>query len=126
MYPLLYLVATRPQLLVDHAEAYADLVAAEVSNASVIWKRRAKLNAVALCSFAVTAILAGVALMLWAVIPVANIQAPWVLLATPLLPMVVTIWCLVTARTRPEDGAFDALRRQLKADMAMLREATVP
>jgi hypothetical protein len=125
MSPLLYLVATRPQLLVDHAEAYADLASAEVSNASVIWKRRAKLGITAICSFAVAAILAGVSVMLWAVIPGASNQASWILLATPLLPIGLGIGCLIGIRTRPEEGAFEALRRQLKADMAMLREATI-
>ena len=125
MSPLLYLVATRPQLLVDHAEAYAGLASAEVSHASVIWKRLAKLVIMAICSFLVAAILIGVAVMLWAVIPGTSNQTLWVLIGTPLLPIGLGTWCLIAIRVRPEEGAFDALRRQLKADMAMLREATV-
>jgi len=125
MSPLLYLVATRPQLLVDHAEAYADLASAEVSHASVIWKRRAKLGITAICSFAVAAILAGVAVMLWAVIPGASNKALWFLIATPLLPIGLGTGCLIATRARPEEGAFEALRQQLKADIAMMREATI-
>ena len=124
MYPLLYLVATRPQLLVDHAEAYVDLVAAEVSNASVIWKRRVTLNVMGMCSFVVAVVLAGVALMMWATIPIVGNQAVWVLVITPLLPMGLGTCCLIAARTQSEEGAFDTLRRQFKADMAILREAT--
>lgn len=125
MSPLLYLIATRPQLLVDHAEAYADLASAEVSQASVIWKRRAKLGVVAICSFVIAAILAGVAAMIWAVLPVVSNQAWWTLIVTPILPIGLGTGCLMAIRAQPQEGAFDALRRQLKTDMAMLREATL-
>lgn len=125
MSALLYLIATRPQLLIDHAEAYAGLASAEVSNASIIWKRRAKLSIMAICSFTVAAVLVGVAAMIWAVLPAAGNQTPWALIVTPILPIGLGTWCLIAIRERPEEIAFDALRRQLKADMAMLREATV-
>ena len=122
MHPLLHLVATQPQLLADHAEAYAELVAAEIGTASAAWKRRALLNAVALCCLVVAVVLAGVALMLWAVIPAAQMHAAWVLIAAPLLPVAVALGCLLAARAQDEGGVFENLRRQMKADMAMLRE----
>ena len=125
MSALLYLIATRPQLLIDHAEAYAGLASAEVSNASSIWKRRARLGIMAICSFTVAAVLVGVAAMIWAVLPAAANQTPWALIVTPILPIGPGTWCLIAIRERPEEIAFDALRRQLKADMAMLREATI-
>ena len=125
MSALLYLIATRPQLLIDHAEAYAGLASAEVSNASSIWKRRARLGIMAICSFAVAAVLVGVAAMIWAVLPAAGNQTPWDLIVTPILPKGQGTRCLIAIRERPEEIAFDALRRQLKADMAMLREATI-
>ena len=124
LHPLLHLVATQPQLLADHAEAYADMVAAEVGAASAAWKRQALLNAVALCCLGVAAVLAGVALMLWAVIPAADIQAPWALIAAPLLPIAVALGCLWAARARTGGSAFDKLRQQLKADILMLREVS--
>lgn len=122
LHPLLHLVATQPQLLADHAEAYAELVAAEIGSVSGVWKRRAALNAVALCCMGVGAVLAGVALMLWAVIPAADIQAPWALLAAPALPIVTAVICLVAARAAVDTGGFDRLRQQLQADIVMLRE----
>ena len=67
MHPLFHLLATRPQLLADHAEAYAELVAVEINRMSATWTRLALLNAMALCSLSVALALAGVALMLWAV-----------------------------------------------------------
>ncbi len=126
MHPLLHLVASQPQLLADHAAAYAELVAAEAVTVSAHWQRRLLLGAVAVFCLLVGAILAGVALMLWAVLPTAQILAPWALLVAPLLPLALAIVCLLAARAPGVGIAFENLRRQMKADMAMLREAGKP
>lgn len=122
IHPLLQLIATQPQLLADHAEAYAELMASEIGAVAAVWKRRAVLNAIALCCLAVAAILAGVALMLWAVIPAAQMQAPWALIAAPLPPAAAALWCLMAARLQGDGGALENLRRQFAADVEMLRE----
>jgi hypothetical protein len=124
LHPLLHLIATQPQLLAEHAEAYAEMVAAEIGSVSTAWKRRALLNAVALCCLGVAAVLAGVALMLWAVIPPADIQAPWALVAAPLAPIAAAAACLWAARMGGELSGFDKLRQQVKADIVMLREVS--
>lgn len=124
MHPLLHLILTQPQLLADHVEAYAELVGADIGAASSLWKKRAMLHALALCCLGVAVVLAGVALMLWAVIPATGIQALWTLIATPLLPFVVALTCLKAASLLDSSRAFDNLREQLKADMVMLREAS--
>ncbi|BDT66618.1 hypothetical protein os1_07810 [Comamonadaceae bacterium OS-1] len=125
MHPLLRLVATQPQLLVDHVEAYADLVTEEIGHVSSAWKLRIVLYAVALCSLGVGTVLAGVALMLWAVVPFSEMHAPWALVAAPLLPIAVAICCLIAARQESTDS-FDNLRKQVKADIGMLREVSAP
>ncbi len=127
MHPLFRLIATQPQLLALHAEAYAELVAEEMGQVAIVWKRRAMLNIVALSCLGLTAVLAGVALLLWAVIPATQMQATWALIAVPLFPLAVASWCLWAAR-RPADGgaAFDKIRQQMKADLLMLREVSVP
>lgn len=122
MHPLLHLIATRPQLLADHAQAYAELLATEIGNVSAAWKRRAILNAVALCCLGVAAVLAGVALMLWAVTPATQLEAPWALIAVPLLPIAVAVGCLLAARAKGDGTPFAGVRRQIEADRAMLRE----
>jgi hypothetical protein len=122
IHPLLHLLATRPQLMADHAEAYAGLFSAELADASALWRRRALLSAAALCFLGVAAVLGGVASMLWAVIPATQIHAPWALLAAPLLPACAALACLLAARADPGRGAFDQMRSQLKADFTMLRE----
>ena len=80
------------------------------------------LYATSLCCLSVAVVLAGVALMLWATTPAASVQALWVLIATPLAPLAVALGCLLAARAPVEDRPFDKVRRQVEADMAMLRE----
>ena len=45
MHPLLQILATRPQLLVEHAQAYGELAGAEMARASIHWKRQTLLAA---------------------------------------------------------------------------------
>jgi hypothetical protein len=124
VHPLLHLIATQPQLIADHAEAYADLLGEEFGTASAVWKRRVALNALALCGVGVAAVLGGVALMLWAVIPPADIHAPWALIVAPLVPLLAAIVCVMVARAEVRTGTFDTVRMQVKADVAMLREVS--
>lgn len=123
MHALLNLITNHPRLLVEHAEAYAELVASEVLSVSTAWKRQAMLNASALCSLVVAAVLAGVALLLWAVIPGTHLQAPWALWVAPLLPLAVAVGCWLAARMTDGEPPFANLRRQYEADKAVLREA---
>lgn len=123
IHPLLRLVATQPQLLADHAEAYAGLVGAEIGRTATGLKQRMLLNAVALCLVGVATVLTGVALMLWAVIPVTSMQAPWVLLAAPALPAAIAIVCVLVAQRKPPD-TFAELKQQIAADLVMLREVS--
>lgn len=122
IHPLLRLVATKPQLLAAHAEAYAGLVSEEIGRSVSGLKQRVLLASIALGLVAVAAVLAGVALMLWAVIPPASIQAPWALVAAPGLPAIVGGVCLLIGRSPPSD-TFAELRQQVAADLVMLRGA---
>jgi len=122
MHPLIKLVATQPQLLADHAEAYAALASEELGTVSTALKRGVILGAAALVCLGVAAVLGGVALMLWAITPPANLLAPWALIATPLAPALLGLCFLAAARSAQSHSTFDSLRGQVKADMAMLRE----
>lgn len=123
IHPLLRLVATQPQLLADHAEAYAGLVAEELGKTGAVLKRRALLAAVALSLTAVAVVLAGVALMLWAVLPATAIQAPWALVVAPAVPALVALACALAAK-QEQPSAFADLRQQMAADLVMLREVS--
>lgn len=126
MHPLLHLIVSEPELLAEHAEAYAELAAAEIDSASATLKRRALMGALALASGGVGIVLAGIAIMLWAVTPEVEIRAPWVLWATPLVPLLAAVLCGLSARNKDALPAFHNFREQLKADIAMLREVTSP
>jgi hypothetical protein len=125
MHPALSLLATRPQLLVDHAQAYAALLSQESGLAYGAWGRRVLLYGLAVCSLSVAAVLAGVATLLWfTVAPPAS--ALGVLVAVPALPLAAAVVCLLLARQAPSSAAFASLRRQINEDIAMLREAGEP
>ena len=125
-HPLLHLIAGRPHLLLEHLEAYGELISAEAAQASAGWKRSALLNAVALVLLLAGVVLGGVAVMLWGAIPRAQMPAPATLLLVPFPPIVLAVWCLLVARRASAGEAFEHLRRQMKADMALLREAGAP
>lgn len=126
LHPLLHLIATKPQLLADHAQAYAELAVVEVGEFSAAWRRRAVLYAAAAFCMGVAVVLAGVAVMLWSVLPVAQMQAPWALIAVPLVLAAIGAVCLLAGRSRNEVSAFATLREQVKADLQMLRQVVAP
>jgi len=126
IHPLLRLIATEPQLLGDHVEAYAELVGEEVQKTGAAWSMRLALYAAALSLAGVGLVLTGVALMFWAALPPSGFQAPWVLIAVPVVTFLLAAACFLFARRKPTESAFDNVRKQLSADMAMLREVSVP
>jgi uncharacterized membrane protein YqjE len=126
MHPLFELLLARPQLLADHAQAYGALFTEELGEARAALQRWALWRAVTLCSLFSAAILAGMALMLWAMLPASPMQAGWVLLVTPLLPLVVAVVCWPLAKKNGTPPLFDLMRAQIRADKAMLRAARAP
>lgn len=121
---LLHLYATQPRWLAGHAEAYVDLATAEFGSACSDWKRRAIFGALALCGLGVGAVLAGVALMLWAILPAAQILAPWALVTAPALPLAGALACGLIARRDGADPNFACMRQQIRADLVLLREVS--
>ena len=59
-----------------------------------------------------------------AAVPSSDYPAPWALVVVPLVPFVIAVGCVVYARSRPTEKAFDTVKKQLNADMAMLREVS--
>jgi hypothetical protein len=126
IHPLLRLIATEPQILGDHVEAYAELVGDEVRKTSSAWATRLGLYLAAACLGCVGLVFLGVALMLWASVPASGFQAPWLLVAVPAVTFVAALVCGVMAARSPVESAFDNVKKQLNADMAMLREVSAP
>jgi len=126
--PLLQLAATQPQLLAEHAGAWAQLLAAECTPAARAWRRRLLWASVAGVAGLLGLALAGVALMLWGLAPPAALAGAGgpLLLATPALPWAVAALAAWRARGRPQDttqAALARLRRQWLADLALLGPA---
>ena len=126
MHPLFALLATQPQLLLEHALAYSALIHQELGAGYAAWRRQTVLRATALCCAAVAWVLGGVALMLWAVTPVALVHAPWALWAMPLSPLALAVVCLWLARGSDTGNALARLTRQIEDDLAMLRATGSP
>ncbi|EHR69930.1 hypothetical protein BurJ1DRAFT_1057 [Burkholderiales bacterium JOSHI_001] len=110
-------------LLGAHLLAYGLLARLELQREVALWRRRALLQLVALGTGLAAAVLGGVALMLWAVVPLAQVHSPWALWAVPLAPGLVTLGCLWAGRSRVRAPAFAGVRRQLAADLVVLRGA---
>ncbi|MBX9794245.1 MAG: hypothetical protein K2Y02_08120 [Burkholderiaceae bacterium] len=122
IHPLFKLMAAHPTVLTDHVEAYASLAAQELGTAATQWRSRALKTGIAMCCAASAAVLAGVALMLWASTAPIDLHAPWALWVAPGLPALAAVACWWSAQNAPAQGAFAILRGQLSEDMALLRE----
>ena len=122
MQTLLKLIAIRPSLLAEHAAAYADLLAVEWPLAVSMFRRSIALNLLALLCLWSTLLLAGMAVMLWAMLAANAGQAAWLLVPVPLLALAGAGVFLTLSRMRADAGAFEEMRRQLRADLAMLGE----
>lgn len=126
MHPLLTLLATRPDLLADHAQAYAALAAQEFGMARASWRTQTVVQTVGLFSLSAAVMLAGVALMLWATTAPQQIRVVWLLWLTPLLPLACGLACLGWAHQHADATPFAELRKQFSADMTTLRAASTP
>ena len=120
------LVIERPDLLVDHALAYAALTKREIELAKRAVIRRTVAGAIALASTLAFLVLAGVALMLCA-----STQPPsevmWVLWAVPGVMLGVMLISLVVAFAKTQEVATaQSLSTQFSADLQALRAALEP
>ena len=123
LHPFFRLLAAKPQLLLDHASAYADLATLQAGAALTAWRLRLVLMVAAGLALLLGLMLVGVSLMLLALLPWQEMHAPWLLVvvpATPLLLAAVLGWRL---REQPDSTWLQELRTQWQADTRLLREA---
>lgn len=129
MRPLLQLMATEPELLSEHLQSYAELLGEEVGSFQGQFKRHWVMFAVLALLATVTLILGGVGLMLWLITPSAQLQElqmPWALWLVPLGMAALCALIAVIMKQEERTPGFQALRRQIAADLAMLKQATAP
>ena len=115
------LITERPDLLIDHALAYAALAKSEIEAAKREWIKRVVAGAVALASALAFIVLAGVALML-GVTSQPHADMNWVFFAVPGVMLVVTVIATVVALTKGEPRTA-SLGAQLQLDVQAFRAA---
>jgi len=126
IHPLFRLIAAEPQMVGDHLGAYCTLFGDELRSVTTHWSRRLVLQIAAAALLAVALGLAGVSVLLWAVTASLPADAAWALVLVPLAPVAAALLCQSAARGGSPAANFVAMRRQIDADMQMLREATTP
>ena len=124
--PVFRVLTTHPQLLVEHAQAYAELVSSEASRVSSLWQRRLLLWGLCAGFGVVACVLGGVAILFWVTLPVTHGGAVWPLVAVPAVPLVLALAFGWAARQAQDIQAFANLRQQLGVDWVMLRDAGEP
>jgi uncharacterized membrane protein YqjE len=123
VHPMLKMLATRPERMAEHFGAYAELAAAEASEAATLWRSRL-LWSIATGAFVLLALVfGGISLLLLGALPRDAMPAPWLLALVPLLALALAAACWVTLRSRPAAAPFAQLRQQVELDAALLAEA---
>jgi hypothetical protein len=122
-HPALLILARNPEILADHAEAYTDLVSDSLKSMMGHWRQRAICDiAVAFCVM-LSAVFTGIAAMLWGVSAGVSFQALWLLVGIPVLPLLIALglWQFSHKRSYSTEG-FEIVKRQIQADLAVLRQ----
>ncbi len=119
---VLHLVTQKPHLLLEHVDAYSDLFAQELTYAARTWTHRTILGLAAILLLCGAGMLAGIGVMLWSVMPQQQIHAPWLLWATPVVPLVLSLVCAQRVKSHMQNRVFSDFRLQIKGDLALLRE----
>lgn len=118
LHPVFITLIKRPDLVADHVTAYVELVQHEASGVGADWVKRGVAWAIAALGALLFLVMAGVALMLGAVL-----QFHWILLAVPGAVLLLTLVALARARTPQRQERFKELKAQLQSDAQALREA---
>lgn len=120
LHPLLRLALARPDLLADHASAYAELAAVNAREAIADWRLRLIGWALVAAGVLLCLVFAGVALMLYGAIGAPAV--PELLWAVPAAPALLALCGAWLARRRVSAaGRSVSVAQQLEADLALLR-----
>ena len=126
VHPFFRTAVSQPELLADHASAYAGLAAVEMATVMKQWQLKLTLQALALGLGVIGVGLLGMATMWLGARGAADMPAPWVLAVVPggflAAAAGLAVWqsCL---RATPD---LTALREQWALDQALWHEAAQP
>lgn len=126
IHPVFRLAAAQPMLVANHLGAYAELASEELTTSVNALRRRLLWLLVCTLCLSIAAVLAGVALLLWASLPTVGARALWVFMVTPLLPTVLGLLAWWRAGQHTSGSAFPLLRGQLTEDAGLLARHATP
>jgi hypothetical protein len=123
IHPLFRLLTSQPQLLAEHASAYGALALSETAELGLAIKRQLAwwLAAAVLASLGLG--LAGVAVLLFAAVPPAQMPWPWLLITLPASLLLAAALCAWTARGAALGPAWQLTRAQWALDAQLARAA---
>jgi hypothetical protein len=124
IHPLLRVAVSQPHLLGGHVEGYAALLGEEAKKASTSLALRAGLYAAAGLMAAIGLVLVGVSLLIYAAVSAELYRVGWMLVAVPVTPLAIAAVLAWVARSKPAEKAFAGVKRQVRADMDLLREVS--
>lgn len=117
LHPIISVLISKPELVIEHAAGYAALVREEASAVGVEVAKRAVAWGVTLFALLVFLVLAGVAVMLGAV----QGSFHWSLVVVPGIALAIAVLGFLQARKPLPGKPFAEIRAQLDADAATLR-----
>ena len=117
IHPIFSVLVKRPELVMDHVAGYAALVQEEASTVGLEVAKRAIAWGVAVLGLVVFLMLAGVSIMLGAMLD----EFHWVLVVVPGAALLLSVGAWSVARQRLPAKAFTELKAQLDADAQALR-----
>ena len=117
VHPILSVLITKPELVMEHVSGYAALMRDEASTVGAAVARRAIAWGVTLFAALLFLILAGVAVMLGAL----HDRFSWSLVIVPAVALAIAVAGFLVARKPMPEKAFTELKAQLEADAEVLR-----
>lgn len=122
-HPVFRTLLSQPDLLLEHAGAYAQLAGAEMGEAGQRLKWRGLLGAGAVLALLFSLLLGSAALLAVCVVPLEQMPWPWGLVLVPALPALVGLACLFAYRRTARALDFPLLREQWATDRQILATA---
>lgn len=121
---LLKLIVTQPQLLLTHAENYADLFTQVCRRSLMQWQHQLKLYALSIGFFALGVACAAVSVLLYSALPVLNPQSAWVLVVLPALLLAMGALLLWMAKQCKVEPLLQDIQEQIALDIVAIRKVS--
>lgn len=122
-HPLFRTLISQPDLIVEHAGAYAELAGAELGEVGRQLRLRWLLAALAAVAFALGTGLATASLLALCIVPLAQMPWPWGLVAVPGVAYLAGGACLLWRQRVAAPLDFPLLREQWAVDRKILSAA---